>query len=212
MHTSFLKANEEKQRSIINAALKEFSKQPYDAASTNKIVKEAGISKGLLFHYFGNKKNLYLFLYEYVLDKYAETTFTDLDLTEPDVFQRYKKLISVNMSLAQQNPAFFQFISMVQLEKSTEITSELAELQSVKEEYNYDKFLTGIDYSLFKEEIDTKYALNTIKWVLDGISNRYNQQLKDANYDIDVLNTLNEYCAIEIEEYFQFLKPLFYKK
>lgn len=212
MHTSFLKANEKKQRSIINAALKEFSKQPYDAASTNKIVKEAGISKGLLFHYFGNKKNLYLFLYEYVLDKYTETTFTDLDLTEPDVFQRYKKLISVNMNLAQQNPAFFQFISMVHLEKSTEVTSELEELQYVKEEYNYEKFLTGIDTSLFKEEIDTKYALNTIKWVLDGISNRYNQQLKEANYDLDVLNTLNEHCAIEIEEYFQFLKRVFYKK
>ena len=211
MYTSFLKASEEKQRRIINAALNEFSKQPYETASTNKIVQEAGISKGLLFHYFGNKKNLYLFLYEYVLDKYTETTFTDLDQLEPDIFQRYKQLIAVNMNIALENPAFFQFFSMVQLEKSNEVTAELVELQSIKEAYNYDKFLTGIDDSLFQEEIDLNYALNTIKWVLDGISNRYNQQLKEANYDLDVLTTLNAHCAIEMEEYFQFLKPLFYK-
>lgn len=211
LYSSFTKTSEEKQRRIINAALNEFSKQPYETASTNKIVQEAGISKGLLFHYFRNKKNLYLFLYEYVLDKYTETTFTDLDGSEPDIFKRYKQLLSINMNLAQQNPSFFQFISMVHLEKSTEVTSELKALQSVKENYNYDKFLSDIDYSLFKEEIDTKYALNTINFVLDGISNRYNQQLKDANYDFDVLTTLTGECAVEMQEYSQFLKPLFYK-
>lgn len=211
LYSSFKKASEEKQRSIINAALNEFSKHPYEASSTNKIVKEAGISKGLLFHYFGNKKNLYLFLFKYVLDKYTETALADLDVTEPDIFKRYKQLLSINTYLAQENPAFFQFISMVHLEKSTEVTSEIEALQNVKENYNYDKFLSSIDYSLFKDEIDTKYAINTIKFVLDGISNRYNQQLKEANYDLDVLNTLFEELAVEMDEYFQFLKPLFYK-
>lgn len=211
LYPSFIKANEEKQRSINNAALNEFSKHSYDNASTNKIVKEAGISKGILFHYFGNKKNLYLYLHEYVLDKYTEATFADLDLAEPDVFKRYKQIISMQMNIVQQNPAFFNFMKMVSIEKSPEVTSELKKKQSLKEEYNYDKLLTDIDYSLFKEEIDTKYALNTIKWVLEGISNRYNQQLKESNYDIDIYNILIDQCAAEMEEYFHFLKPLFYK-
>lgn len=211
MHPSFIKVNEEKQRSIINAALHEFSIHSYDLASTNKIVKKAGISKGILFHYFGNKKNLYLYLYEYVLDTYSEATFADLDLTEPDVFQRYRQLISMKMNLVLQNPAFFNFMNKVHIEKSPEVLHELEQIQSVKEAYTYDKFLTGIDPSLFKEEIDVKYALNTIRWVMDGISNRYNQQLKESNYDIEVFHTLIDQCAVEMEEYFHFLKPLFYK-
>ncbi|MFJ7950906.1 TetR/AcrR family transcriptional regulator [Lysinibacillus sp. NPDC096418] len=211
MYPSFLKLNEEKQRSIINAALNEFSKQPYEAASTNKIVKEAGISKGLIFHYFGNKKNLYLFLFDYVFNKYSEATFENFDLTEPDVFKRYKQLISIQINIVQQNPAFFSFMNMVHIEKSPEVLSELETKQSLNGENNYDKFLKGIDYSLFKEEIDTKYALNTIKWVLDGLSNQYNQQYKESNYDIDIYYTLADQCATEMEEYFHFLKPLFYK-
>lgn len=211
LYPSFLKLNEEKQRSIINAALNEFSKQPYEAASTNKIVKEAGISKGLIFHYFGNKKNLYLFLFDYVFNKYSEATFENFDLTEPDVFKRYKQLISIQINIVQQNPAFFSFMNMVHIEKSPEVLSELETKQSLNGENNYDKFLKGIDYSLFKEEIDTKYALNTIKWVLDGLSNQYNQQYKESNYDIDIYYTLADQCATEMEEYFHFLKPLFYK-
>ncbi|MFJ7735879.1 TetR/AcrR family transcriptional regulator [Lysinibacillus sp. NPDC097287] len=211
MHPSFIKVSEEKQRNIINAALNEFSKHPYETASTNKIVKEAGISKGILFRYFGNKKSLYLFLYEYVLDKLSEAIFADLKLADPDVFERYKQLISMKMNLVQQNPAFFHFMNRVLIEKSPEVTTELEKIQSLKEENNYDKFLTDIDYSFFKEEIDTKYALDTIKWVLDGISNRYDQQLKESIHDIDSFNTLIDQCTVEIEEYFHFLKPLFYK-
>lgn len=55
----------EKQARIINAAMKEFVKSGYDKASTNKIVKEANISKGSLFNYFHSKKELYLYLIEY---------------------------------------------------------------------------------------------------------------------------------------------------
>lgn len=211
LYTSFLKVNEEKQRIIINAALNEFSKYPYDSASTNKIVKEAGISKGLIFHYFGSKKNLYFFLYDYVTNKYSEATFENFDLTEPDVFQRYKQLMSIQIKLVQQNPAFFSFMNMVHIEKSPEVTAELETKQYLNVENNYDLFLKGIDFSLFKEEIDINYALNTIKWVLDGLTNQYNQQYKESNFDIDFYYTLADRCSAEMEEYFHFLKPLFYK-
>ena len=188
-----------------------FQNSPMKPLRQIKLSKKQVFQKDFFFTILEIKKNLYLFLYEYVVDKYSETFFTDINLTEPDLFERFKQLLSINMNLARQNPAFFQFISMVQLEKSKEVLAELEVLHSVKENDNYDKFLSGIDYSLFKEEIDTKYALNTINFILDGISNKYNQQLKEANYDLDVLTTLTEECAVEMEGYFQFLKPLFYQ-
>ncbi len=47
----------EKRQRIINAAIDEFMKG-YCKANTDIIVNNAGISKGLLFHYFGTKKKL----------------------------------------------------------------------------------------------------------------------------------------------------------
>lgn len=37
-----------------------FSTQPYDAVSTEQIAAEAGISVGLLYHYFASKKGFYV--------------------------------------------------------------------------------------------------------------------------------------------------------
>ena len=52
MNEKFFELKKEKQDRMINAALKVFSQYGYNHASTDEIVKEAQIIKGLLFHYF----------------------------------------------------------------------------------------------------------------------------------------------------------------
>ena len=61
MNEKFFDLKKEKQDRMINAALKVFGMRGYQFASTDDIVREAGISKGLLFHYFGSKLGLYSF-------------------------------------------------------------------------------------------------------------------------------------------------------
>ncbi len=63
MNAKFFDVKKAKQDAIINAALKSFALNGYKKTSTDVIVREAGISKGLLFHYFISKQGLYaLFL------------------------------------------------------------------------------------------------------------------------------------------------------
>ena len=52
----------EKRRQITNAAIQVFAEKGYRQANTRDIAAKAGISKGLLFYYFKNKKSLYLYL------------------------------------------------------------------------------------------------------------------------------------------------------
>jgi len=65
MNDKFFDLKREKQDRMINAGLKVFAKHGYRHATTDDIVKEAGISKGLLFHYFENKVGIYVFLMDY---------------------------------------------------------------------------------------------------------------------------------------------------
>ena len=51
----FTELDSEKQERILDAALKEFAEYGYENGSTNRIVKNCGISKGSLFTYFENK-------------------------------------------------------------------------------------------------------------------------------------------------------------
>lgn len=49
-----------KKEEILKACFSEFAQYGYEKANTNRICEMAGVSKGLLFHYFGSKKGLYL--------------------------------------------------------------------------------------------------------------------------------------------------------
>ena len=59
MNEKFLELTEEKQMRIIDAAMEVFGTNEYKHAVTDEIARKAGISKGLLFYYFKNKKSLY---------------------------------------------------------------------------------------------------------------------------------------------------------
>ena len=82
MNEKFFDLKKEKQDRMINASLKIFAMKGYEHASTDDIVREAGISKGLLFHYFINKIGLYSFIYDY------SVKYLMLELSIPQVAKR----------------------------------------------------------------------------------------------------------------------------
>jgi AcrR family transcriptional regulator len=52
--------HDERRRQILACARRLFSERSYDAVSTTDIANEAGVARGLLHHYFGTKRDLYL--------------------------------------------------------------------------------------------------------------------------------------------------------
>ena len=61
MNEKFFSLPEERQRAMLNAGYRVFAHNSYKKSPMSEIADAAGISKALLFHYFGNKKGLYLF-------------------------------------------------------------------------------------------------------------------------------------------------------
>ncbi|WP_145950380.1 TetR/AcrR family transcriptional regulator, partial [Paenibacillus sp. Y412MC10] len=52
MFPLWLHETDQKKVRLLESALKEFSDKGYEQTSTNQIVKQAGLSKGMLFHFF----------------------------------------------------------------------------------------------------------------------------------------------------------------
>jgi AcrR family transcriptional regulator len=50
---------DERRRQLLDAGLRVFTERSYDTVSMSDIAKEAGISKGLLYHYFSSKQDLF---------------------------------------------------------------------------------------------------------------------------------------------------------
>jgi AcrR family transcriptional regulator len=49
-----------RREQILECAVRLFGERPYSAVSTSEIAREAGVARGLLNHYFGTKRDLYI--------------------------------------------------------------------------------------------------------------------------------------------------------
>lgn len=207
MIEKFLSLNPEKQERILNAALKEFAQKGFENASTNEMVKEAGISKGLLFHYFKNKKELYLFLYDHFVEILMKEFYEELNLEETDIFARLKNLMLLKSRLIIRHPEIFNFMVKAKLETSDEVREHLTQSSKDMLQSSYATIFQNIDYSKFKEGTDIQKAINIIFWTLEGLSNKTIEQLKlsnETNFDFTE-------AFAEVDVYIEMLKSTFYK-
>jgi TetR/AcrR family transcriptional regulator len=163
--------SEEKRDRIINSAIDEFAKYPYAMASTNNIVKNAGISKGLLFHYFGNKKELYEKLSRFVFNKLANEITAHIDWEQTDVLERIKQLVIFKMKLGAKYPTMFEFIVKILTEQNTQSIESVIELYEENgvdvQALLGDVYSRNIDYSKFADQATIDKSLNIVRWTLE---------------------------------------------
>ncbi|MED4227015.1 TetR/AcrR family transcriptional regulator [Neobacillus cucumis] len=207
MFEKFFNLDSEKQDRVINAAIKEFAQKGYDKASTNEIVKEADISKGLLFHYFKNKKQLFLFLFDHCIQIITDDFYKKIDLTETDFFKRIREAVLIKMDLLAKYPDIFKFIEEAYMDDADDIKTDIGKKVKELTEINFGKIYEGIDFTKFREDIDIQKILKIITWTFEKLSEEeLNKAKMLPNHEID-------YPAIqqEAEQYFNVLTKVFYK-
>ncbi|EYE88733.1 TetR family transcriptional regulator [Fervidicella metallireducens AeB] len=208
MYSSFEKIPKDKQENILNICLEEFALYGYEKASTNRIVEKAGISKGLLFHYFKNKKGLYLYLYDYYTPVLLELFNKYADVNEPDIFERLKKWMVAKIELNKDNPVIFEFFKQLYTDVPEELREEIQKRNEVATANSYSMFYKGLDYSKFKTDIDLKKAMQILFWSLE----KYGEQYVKENTDKDGKWTMDrEVILKDLDEYIKILKFGFYK-
>ena len=192
----------EKQNSIIDAALKAFSAKGYKKASASDIANTAGISKAMIFHYFGSKKALYLYLIEFCGATFMKELGEKLDNTVTDFFDRMKMISNIKISLLKEHPAILSFLSGIYFEKDEEVKGDVKTILS-KGDNVRDKFaFGGIDTSKFKDNINPELVMKMLYWIGEGYAARSSYQ---SEIDYDVL-------LKEMDDCLNLLKNNFYKE
>ena len=100
----------------------EFATHGYENSSTNRIVKECGISKGSLFKYFKSKEELYFYLIEIIfseMSKEIETWITKI--SKDDICQRVIDFCTLEMLWYVENPIKGSFVITATSDSNTKI-------------------------------------------------------------------------------------------
>lgn len=187
--------------------MKEFAQKGYKNASTEIIVKEADISKGALFYYFKNKKELFLYLYDYALEVVKNEILTKFDTNERDIFARRRQALVLKTEVLNKHPEIYDFLGAAYIEEAGEVKSELESRNKGAMTAGKAKLYEDIDTSKFKEGIDIEKAIEIISWTLEGITNKEMQTIK--NLPMQEVNFTE--LLQEVDSYLEILKKSFYK-
>lgn len=168
MNDKFFKLPLEKQQRIINAAYKVFSQSNYKKAPMSEIAEEGGISKALLFHYFGNKKGLYLYLWINAMEMTRKAVREYKTLETNDFFEMLKRSLLSKCSLMRDYPHMYAFSLRAYYETDSEIKSAIQENYSDVSEASKKIVFEKMDTSWFRQDIDLKTMYDEIFYAIDG--------------------------------------------
>lgn len=168
MNERFFALPMEKQQAIINAGYRVFSQNSYKNSPMSEIAEAAGISKSLLFHYFHNKKELYLFLW----DKCAETTIKYLTqygcYGQIDLFESMERGMRAKMEIIRRYPDMGNFTVKAIYEKDEEICGAIQE--SIHKYFNLKSDMTrlNLDPDQFVPGLDVAMMYREMYWASEG--------------------------------------------
>lgn len=186
----FLALPREKQNLILDAAMSLFGAVGYKKASVADIAAASGISKAMVFYYFGSKKTLYLYLIEIAGNTLKSTINKRLDPAVTDFFEKIRVMTEIKMSALREYPGIFSFLTSMYYETDKAVCDEIKQVISNGESFASESVITDADTFKFKEGVDpllvfeilTNYAEGYITKVslysaqdIDRLINRFYQ-------------------------------------
>ena len=164
----FLRLSVEKQNTIIDAALKSFGTNGYKKSSINDIATGAGISKAMIFHYFGTKKELYVYLMNLCSNTLMNEFDEKFDNTVIDFFGRISISTNIEIAVMKKHPEILSFLTSMYLENDQEVKGDIEISLKKGEEFRSKITVDSTDDSKFKDGIDSKFVMKMFGWLAEG--------------------------------------------
>jgi len=129
------KSAQARQR-ILCAAMEEFSAKGYDGASLTAACTENGISKGIVYHHFKDKNELYLLCVEKCFDAVTTYLRTAAASFQGSLEEQLRQYFDARLRFFAENPLYLGIFSSAVFQPPAELAAEIAECRRAFDELN----------------------------------------------------------------------------
>ncbi|MCL2820676.1 MAG: TetR/AcrR family transcriptional regulator [Oscillospiraceae bacterium] len=165
----FLSLPQEKQNRIVDAAMTLFGEVGYKKAYISEIASDAGISKALIFHYFGSKKGLYSYLVYYTGKIVMTEAQHERDTANKDFIDRALTTIKFRLSLKNRYPAMNAFIESVYNEDEPEVEADIERLKAIATDMHSKVELSVSETAYLRQGVDPALVMDLVEKYTEGI-------------------------------------------
>lgn len=201
----------EKKEKLLRALYKEYANNGYKNASTNVIVKEAGISKGSLFNYVGNKTEQYCYLIEDALHMFQDklSNYMNEGQVPEDYFDRLLYRSNMKIRLSLEYPLEYKLLFDAYLEDSEEIKAFMASQYAVFSKMTLAQGKDVLDPQVLKNPQDRDKVVEMVFHLIAGYSENFLRTHQKIQKE-DVADILRK-MTTDLQTYFDVIKKGFFK-
>lgn len=134
----------------------------------SNIAAEAGISKSLLFYYFRNKRELYMFLAKKAMEATEQYLSESKCYEQTDFFEIMAYGIKAKIHMMKQYPSLASFALKCYYEKDAEVCQDVQDLIQKYASFKNNPLSYHIDASQFIENLDIKMMYYDIYYASAG--------------------------------------------
>ena len=168
MNNAFFEMPEQKRNTIIKAALRVFSRNGYKKSPMNEIASEAGISKSLLFYYFKNKKELYMYLVQYCAELNRQELLQNDCYSKGGFFDILESGLKIKIDQMRRYPELATFEIKSYFEKEADLEEDIKRHIDSYSGFEMQMNMMYLDPSEFVEELDIRMMYQNIYYAAEG--------------------------------------------
>jgi AcrR family transcriptional regulator len=158
---------------ILDACFSAFAKDGYEHTSTAALAKAAGVSKALLFHHFGSKKELYLQALDRMFERGKAEMGFDKSTENENFFQLRERASIAKFEYYKRNPEMHTFIKEAFYNTPTELKPEIEQKYGALMARREREMELQFEKVPLRRGVNREQALRLVKLTLEYFEDRY---------------------------------------
>lgn len=165
--------NLQSRQKIMDSALKEFGDKSYAEASLNTICKEGNISKGIIYHYFKDKDELFLACMKECFDALTAYLKKQVSVDEKPADWLLKQYFDARMVFFKQNPAYLKLFSSAVIMPPPHLAASISGIRKDFDALNVEVFTALLKRVSLRSDITIEEAVNELRLYQDFVNTQY---------------------------------------
>ena len=165
--------NQQTRRRILESALAEFSEQGYGASSVNTISNGEGLSKGIIYHYFPTKDDLYLACVEECFQMLPGHLQSHTNMVGQTAEERLEQYFRVRLDFFEQNPQYQRIFCDAVIMPPAHLEASIQEKKAPFDRFNIDSLNRMLEPVSLRSDLSREDVVDTFRQYQDYINARY---------------------------------------
>lgn len=165
--------NQQTRRRILESALAEFAEQGYGASSVNTISNGEGLSKGIIYHYFPTKDDLYLACVEECFQMLTGHLQSHTNMVGQTAEERLEQYFRVRLDFFEQNPQYQRIFCDAVIMPPAHLEASIQEKKAPFDRFNIDSLNRMLEPVSLRSDLSREDVVDTFRQYQDYINAIY---------------------------------------